>query len=66
MTAGFGWPSEGAIIYILIKNQPIELVPLFIMEMKKDKYRNVVIIEFRICTPGHMIRIALADWSTLA
>ena len=36
------------------------------MEMKEDKYRNEVIIKFRICTPRHMIRIAREDWSTLA
>ena len=56
----------GALIYMLIKNQPIKLVPLFLMKMKEDKYRNEVIIKFWICTPGHMIRIALEDWSTLA
>ena len=36
------------------------------MEMKEDKYRNEVIIKFQICIPGHMIKIALEDWSTLA
>ena len=67
MTVGFGLPS-GALIYILIKNQPIKLVPLYFMELKDDtcKYRNEVIIKLRICMPGHMIRIALEDWSTLA
>ena len=37
-----------ALIYILIKNQPIKLVPLFFMEMKEDKYRNDVILKFQI------------------
>ena len=35
------------------------------MEMKEHKYRNEIIIKYWICTSGHMIRIALEDWSTL-